>query len=510
MAFGDIQRRNLVAVGKVGSTSARLWFRAERPGSYVVEVLGPNGTPHGKLVVEIAEGNPSDNTAVVDYPAGANDKPLLPLHRYTFTVGSEDGSVMVGEGRFETAPHTAEQTPEIFSIGAVSCHQPFEPDGSLSVRSMRLLEWLPEVFGRYDIKFLFGLGDQIYADNPGELSLLNPHYLKSRWPDRGDLGSWTPEQIRAAYQERYRICWNQVPWLKLLSTFPNYAILDDHEVFDDWGSNPTLEKPPYTKVIDAARLAYLDYQGGRQLGWNGAGPAAPSFDYSFTYGTVAAFVFDLRSERQVGPPARVIGQGQLDRFKKFLADNAAAHVILVVTSVPLVHIPEWLAAVGEWVVGTKVDFPDQWSAPRNTADRDAVLAAMREHLSARPKQRLIVLGGDVHVGAAFELHFVGGKKPYFFELTTSSVTNRLQGFSVDASLLGPKAFELTPRMAGGTLDVSFLRPAKGAPARNPIGGLNAGIIEFKRKNAEETNVRLKLIGYDDQHNVKEEFTSGWL
>ena len=83
-------------------------------------------------------------------------------------------------------------------------------------------------------------------------------------------------------------------------------------------------------------------------------------------------------------------------------------------------------------------------------------------------------------------------------------------FSVDASLLGPKAFELTPRMADGTLDVSFLRPAKGAPARNPIGGLNAGIIEFKRKNAEETNVRLKLIGYDDQPNVKEAFTSGWL
>ena len=62
----------------------------------------------------------------------------------------------------------------------------------------------------------------------------------------------------------------------------------------------------------------------------------------------------------------------------------------------------------------------------------------------------------------------------------------------------------------GRLIRLLLKPAKGAPARNPIGGLNAGIIEFHRKDANETNVKLKLIGYDDQHEVQEQFASGLL
>jgi hypothetical protein len=79
-----------------------------------------------------------------------------------------------------------------------------------------------------------------------------------------------------------------------------------------------------------------------------------------------------------------------------------------------------------------------------------------------------------------------------FELTTSSITNRMQGFQADAALLGPQIFGITPTMAGGLAKVGLLRSAEGAPSRNPIVGLNAGLIEFKRKSASETNVRLKL------------------
>jgi len=113
-------------------------------------------------------------------------------------------------------------------------------------------------------------------------------------------------------------------------------------------------------------------------------------------------------------------------------------------------------------------------------------------------------------GCAFEVHFVGGAKPLFFEFTTSAVSNRLKAFEADASVLGPQAFDITPRMANGTVDVRLLRAARDAPARNPIGGLNAGILEFRRKDANETNVVMKLIGYDAQHTIREEFVSGIL
>jgi hypothetical protein len=65
-------------------------------------------------------------------------------------------------------------------------------------------------------------------------------------------------------------------------------------------------------------------------------------------------------------------------------------------------------------------------------------------------------------------------------------------------------------LAMGFVMFSLLPNALGAPARNPIGGLNAALIEFRRKSADETNVRLKLVGYGPDHVAKDEFVSGWL
>jgi alkaline phosphatase D len=510
MPFGDAVS-NLVAVGTVDHRSARLWARAERPGDYLLTVSeGPAVVGTGAFTIDPT--HPLDHTAALSYPddfPGA--APLQPLHRYHFKITSVAGDVFVGAGQFETAPADPASTPDHFSIGVMSCHQPFSSEGALSERNMRLLEGLPAAFTAHDIKLLIAAGDQIYADAPAEFSLTNAHYLQSRWPGRGQLPDWAADEIRALYQERYRICWNQRPLLKLMSSFPTYAILDDHEVFDDWGSEAAHDTPPYQKVIGAARRAYMDYQGSRQLAWGPTASLRDAFDYEFRYGSVAGFVFDLRSERTVGPPAQVISAGQLDRFRQFLDRNVSAQVILMVTSVPLVHLPEWLTAAGVAVFGTKVDFPDHWSAPANREQRLQILELMRNHLQ-RPQtanQKLVVIGGDVHVGAAFSMTFVGPNPKVFYELTTSAVSNRVKPLEADISVLGPAAFAAGPRTAGGTLEVRLLPGAAGAPARNPIGGLNAGVIEFQRHGA-ATQLRFKLLGYDDKLKVGDQFQSGWL
>jgi alkaline phosphatase D len=506
MAFGDESVENIVAVGIVDHRSARIWFRAERPGSYVLEVSGPGGALHGRTTAQISNGNATDNTTTVLYPGPGRD--LAPLTRYDVKIASEDGLVFVGEAQFETAPATPNDVPATFSIGVFSCHQPFSSEGDLSASSMRLLGQLPQYFQDNTVKFVLPVGDQIYADEPGPFSLMSPLYGQQRWGK--PLAQLSPQEMRAAFQERYRIFWNQRPWLKLLSSYPSYAILDDHEVFDDWGSIAAHADEPYRTIIQAGRLAYLDYQGSRQLPW-GDGAAAPAaLDYSFTYGTVATYVFDLRSERRLLPEPRVISDEQLARFEQFLAANRDAHVILAVTSVPLVHIPEWVTALGEELVGTGVDFPDHWSAPRNRANRDQVLTVIHDHLS-RPetrRQRFVVVGGDVHVGCAFTLRFVGGAKPLMYELTTSSVSNRIQGWHADASMLGPESFAITRRMANDKLDVALLPPAQGRGQRNPTAELNAGIIECRR-DGEQTNIRLKLLG-PGNGGPSVDFESAWL
>jgi alkaline phosphatase D len=511
MAFGDSQVRNFVAVGTIEARSVRLWARTERPGRYVLTVRRGLDV-YATVDFEIAADNPRDNTAAFRYPEDfPGAPPLRPLDRYTFKVESQEGDLFVGAGEFETAPADAASTPPRFSFGVMSCHQPFSSEGEVSPRNMRLMQALPQAFKRYDIKFLVSAGDQIYADAPGEFSLMAPHYQKTRWPDRGLINTWQPQQIRAAYQERYRICWNQSSMLKLLNSFPNYAILDDHEVFDDWGVEPEHVEEPYQRVIEAARLAYIDYQGSRQLPWSDAATAPASLDYRFSYGNVAGFVFDLRSERRAAGASQVVSASQLGRLEGFLAESRGAEVVLLVTSVPLVHIPEWLTSAGQFLFGTKVDFPDHWSAAANRGQRKAILGMIQAHLQ-RPEtrnQKLIVLGGDVHVGAAFAFTTVGPNPRVFYQLTTSAVTNRVKDFEADAGVLGPQLFEQDKRTADGLLNVRLLGAAQGSPARNPIGGLNAAVIEVQ-KDGPQTNVRFKLLGYGDDLQVKEEYQSAWL
>jgi alkaline phosphatase D len=201
----------------------------------------------------------------------------------------------------------------------------------------------------------------------------------------------------------------------------------------------------------------------------------------------------------------------MGRFERFLADSRSAQVVLVVTSVPLVHIPEWLTAAGQFLFGSTVDFPDHWSAPANREQRKAILRLIDAHL-ARPEtqqQKLIVLGGDVHVGAAFALTTVGPHPRVFYQLTTSAVTNRVKDFEADAGVIGPQFFEQDKKTADGLLNVRLLGAARDAPARNPIGGLNAAVIELQR-NGPQFNARFKLLGYGDDLDVKEEYQSAWL
>jgi alkaline phosphatase D len=495
MAFGDNKARNLIAVGATDARSVRLWCRAERPGSFAVRVRAPgvDRTVTFELPAE------RDQTASVKYPDDFPGEPALAAGtRHTCTVASTDGTVMVGEAAFETAPGEAADTPDRFSIGLVSCHQPFDPIKGVELpQNLALLQQLPAAFQRYNTKLNLMMGDQMYADEPRPFSPFDPRYAAAVAPGRsGDVFAWSAEEVRAELQQRYRTFWAPLAWRKLMAMAPSYSILDDHECFDDWGSLPDAEAERRATFVRGARLAYMDYQGSKQGAWNGL-DLAPAFDYELHYGTLAGFVFDLRSERSRAR-GRVLGDEQLARFRAFLARSTEAHVLLLVTSVPLVHIPEWLTRLGQ-ALSPDIDFPDHWSAPHNLADRRRVIDALREHLDkpATARQKVLVVGGDVHIGGAFVMRLVGSGRP-IYQLTSSAVSNplgKVKGLIPERWFApgGPLAFPLWSRTSDNQLDIKLLEPRSGGPGKNPCTDLNAGVVELERRG-DSTQLRLKLLG----------------
>lgn len=500
--FGSVQVRNMVAVGTVTPTSARLWFRTDLAGEHRVDVFDAGPAPIQSKKVVVAAQNANDNTCVVDF-AG-----LSPAHRYSYRVERTADGTPLGSGVFQTFPSNAAGTPERFSLAFWSCHQPFNtPDGDLSERAMRMLRLAPSVLEQHDAKFVLMCGDQIYADNPGTYSLFDPHYTNTKvHPGQGSILEWPASDVRRAYQQHYRTYYAMPELRRIYANYPCLPILDDHELVDDWGSDPAHMTPKWANLREGAMAAYYDYQGSRIVYPGDTRP--PSFYYAFDYGSVGLFVLDIRSQRDI-TQGRLYGQEQLDQLKTFLASHTqSSHdVVLIVASVPVMHLPDWLTNVGAAIVGGRIDFPDHWSYTKNVGDRDRFLKVLHDHQVANPRQRMAILSGDVHVGVGFAIHWLGDNKPILYQFTSSAITNRLKRTEVYFSKLGPGLMRDIECDWGGKAKACLLGTNGGAlspPANNPFGGLNIGIVEI-RKRGDHSTLRFKLVGYEpdreDQQSV---------
>jgi alkaline phosphatase D len=514
--FQENEVERMVGVGEVGPTSARIWMRSPKPGKHAIQVW-PSGSPKKIQTAEVTipdKGNDNTHSALFpkDFPGLA---PLQPLRRYLYRVISRPSNTLVGEGRFETSPERPADTPEHFSIAAMSCHQPFdETSGKLSEPSMRMLKLIKAELSKHNTKLILLCGDQIYSDHPKRRSLLDQHYTSSKLlygPQH--ILKWPVETVRKAYQQRYR----QFFWMKevmdFYSNYPCYPILDDHEIIDDWGSKKIHTVPSggvdYTNLRIGSMKAYIDYQASRVIAPTDVIPK--SFQYSFEYGNIGIFVMDLRSQRSV-KPRRLYGSEQLKALSKYLANNADKHLMLIVVSVPVVHLPDWLTDTGASVLGSKVDFADHWSYGPNRSARDRFLRVIYEHQKAHPQQRVVLVSGDVHIGCAFSIKWSGRGGPTLYQFTSSAISNKMKKLMVQASVVGPKLFRLSSSLdiKGGVpkAKVKLLGAGRGARKENPFGGLNIGIIDVQKQGAKSI-VTLKLIGYTDDDHTRgtEMFTS---
>jgi alkaline phosphatase D len=474
----------MVAVGAVGTRTARVWVRAPGQARIAVAIApanDPEDGPHATVVQPIDPA--ADETVSFEIPGDAPGlDPLLPDRRYRVRIFTVEGRAL-GEARFTTAP---EDPAERFAFAAASCHQPFDDRGGLVPKSVEMLEAACKVVDERDARFLLLLGDQIYADYPKKRSLFERFFAEVAPAGRKSVFECTRDEIRRLWQTRHRIWFGVDAFRRLQARISTHPILDDHEIRDNFGSAPEHATEKWQAIREGARDAFFDYQASRVMPTREA-----SFHHGFVNGPVAVFVMDLRSERRADEgKIEVYSDRQLLDLARFLAENADRPVAAIVVSVPIAHVDGSVTAAAVLATGQASDVADRWSNPKALRARDRLLRLIRAHQRAHPAQRIVLVGGDVHVGCLFEIAWDDGLPP-IFQFTSSALSNvqpRVERW----------AAEQVPRTMAEIADAPDLAakvrlvPSVDDRGANPFGDLNLGIVEIE--TGAQTRLRFLLHG----------------
>lgn len=486
---------DLVAVGHVDAASVRVWLRAHEPARHVLE-LWPAGRRRLARSVrfDVTADRGRDGTVCVRYPydfPGAT--PLDPGSAYEYALFREHGARLVGEGGFATGPTDSEQAPERFSLAFMSCHQPFGEDGRPHPAGRQMLALLESEFRAHNVVRVLLLGDQMYADYPHGFSLFDPAWFRQVAPrGRKALLDCTRSEIRALYQARYRVFWALPEYRRLLAGWPSYPIPDDHELCDNFGSHPEHASARWRALHDGALDACNDYQSLRV---HGRVERPRSLHFAFRYGPCAVFVLDLRSQRVATEKRVTVFQPtQLAALTEFLEKTAKLPVVCVGLSVPLVHVPNWVADTGVELAGQGSDAADRWEFAAARESRAALVCALAAHRRAHPDQLLFLLGGDIHTGVISSVEL--GASPAAMQLVSSAVTNvesvMHRGI---ASVLSRMQHRAVTGEGDGRCRATLLAGEPGSRA-NPYAGLNVGFLELRRVARREWGARVELFGCD--------------
>ncbi len=499
--FENEPLETMVAVGAVTARSARLWVRC--PEGWPLRVRcwredEPQTALEGTIPLPL-DAERRDFTAsflVPDHLAAGAAPDLEAGQRYLFAIARSDGEE-VGTGTFVTAPNGIDDTPERFSVAVLSCNQPFDRHGRPAPGAEAMLRAARKCLEQHDARLVLTVGDQMYADHPKHLSLFDRRYFaRVAPPGRDDVLDCSVDELRRLYHARYRHFFAPPGWKDLHARFPCYPILDDHELVDNWGSAEAHQTGGWPRVGKAARLAYLDYQHSRMEQHPGQLPR--DFHYTIEYGPLAAFVLDLRSQRRAGDGGQLFEPSQLEALEDFLQRERDRELVLIVCSVPVVHLPRWAARVLARVTVDGEDFSDRWSSLRHVEDRDRFLRLLHRHQQANPAQRVVLVSGDIHMGCVHEIRWSDGG-PAFHQLVSSAITNR-PGLPIQLAAKLSIAFTRHVETMDRDLaaDVAFLPDEAGRDA-NPYAQLNLGLIEVDRP-ARDRPLRMRFLLYGHKHD----------
>lgn len=489
-----------VTVSAVGPHSARLWIRTVRPGRCRVRWRAEeNDADAGEVTETVPDDSRFDNTHRFRIPPPGHQ--LRPLTRYRYSITSVEDGRTIGEGGFETMPADRSAAPSSFSFAIASCNQPFDAKGRVRPDSREMLRATKTVLEQHDCKFLILMGDQMYSDMPLDLSLFDEDYFARVAPEgRERLLDCTADEVRALFQARYRTFCGLPELRAILSSIPTYTIVDDHDIVDNWGSDPAHRTAEWRALGEGARWSYYDYQAGHLESKPERLPK--SFHYEITYGHTSIFVTDLRSGRWVeSDGGELISKEQWADLDAFIANRQEQKALFIVMSVPPVHLPRFLSETIARISPSGEDFSDRWSSLAHVDDRDRVLKGLHRHQIENPNQRLVILAGDIHVGCAHEIRWHRETRSVH-QLISSGLTNRVsKPIRIGARLLMRLNRSVATRDGELKADVRSLRGIAGR-RKNPYADLNVGVVRVGTDGpAGAASVEYLLYGHEGDRPV---------
>lgn len=362
-------------LGHVTEKTALVWAQTDAPAlgaeAICCEVFSDSGAtnpiPGSPFRLETTEASANTGTCQLSLPS-ANC-------RYYYRLTHNGRPLHDEPYTFLTMP---DDRPDRLVFSVTSCHQPFKHKGQLSTVLWRAL--FAELI-REQARFCLMVGDQVYADEDGRA-----------WQECLKVNNAEPdcfERRTGLYRALYRKYWDLPDVRRVMANFPSYMIWDDHEITNGWGSSESHREITEQNIFEAAQKVYRDFQHAHNP-QNDADPSA--LYYGFHSGGCAFLTMDLRGHRQIWN-GQLLGDEQKAWIKDFIASRCQdALVLFVISSVPLFHLDT------KWAWIPYPDVTDQWSNEHNKKDRRWLLDSLFDWMKADRRRKVVVLGGDVHVG----------------------------------------------------------------------------------------------------------------
>ena len=360
---------SFIRTGYVSDTSAMILVREPDPSRLPLEIKyrEPSDSRTAESLVWATAGKIMFTKEEQDYTAPTKITGLKPSLRYV--VSSSNGHAV----EFETTPPAGSVNPQIkkFAFLTTSCIKPrfpFNPfDHPLAVPG---LDHLARLIPQLGASFMLFLGDFIYIDVPHRFG-------------------FSP----ATYRAEYRRVYASPSWPAAARTLPWIHVIDDHEIANDWDQGLS---DPYPAAIDPFTVYHHAVNPPSAL--------PNSTAYVFTHGPATFFLLDTRRHRTPSagaPPASskktMLGAEQLAALLAWLRrpEPAGVRFKFIVSSVPLTR---------NW----RVNAADTWAGYLH--ERQTILEAAWDMVTARPHLGVVVLSGDRHEFAATRFPAPAGAK----------------------------------------------------------------------------------------------------
>jgi hypothetical protein len=460
-SFPDGELETFACLGAVTDCSVRVWLRDPKLKPHIARVWIDNKVA-GEATLEPSRER--DNIAAADIELAQP----APNSRFLVDVaGFQQSGVM--------SPAPGEPSPFSFAFG--SCNQSFAMtlSGSVTKRSSAgIYLAMRPVLQAQQARFVALLGDQVYSDGI-------PHFsVKEAFPDTGDPVS--EEKLLSFYRHIYRGYFAEEGFRELLQTAPTYMMWDDHEILDNWGSEPGQSELAQ-QMFRAAVEAFREYQHLHNP--NARMKDGPPYHFKFWYGDVGFMVLDLRSSRSF-EACQVIDEVQWQSFDQFLAEATQREIptLFIGATIPVIHFSPTVVRMLDCAPGSKGgNVRDRWDSKHFSQDRDRLLNSLFDWQSERPERQAVILSGDVHAGAAFRVRRKRGAGEVL-QWTSSSFTAPSGIFQNAFNTLGTALVNVGEHFYRATRE--------GVETLNNFGIVN--ITPLGRRRGHE--ITFKLYGYN--------------